>query len=178
VVVRQSQSIFCIYDECFSCTHHFCIRAIHLILDMLVSHPFHTSHVRLPTNNTPPAIRNNPKYYPFFKDCQGAIDGSHFDMWVSEDAIPHYRNRKGGVTQNVLAACDFDMQFVYVLSGWEGSANDGQIYEYAREKNFSIPAGCYYLADAGFPSCDTLLVPYRGKRYHLKEWGRSNQRYV
>jgi hypothetical protein len=35
-----------------------------------------------------------------------------------------------------------------------------------------------YLADAGFPLCDGLLVPYRGVRYHLKEWGRASERYV
>jgi len=28
-----------------------------------------------------------------------------------------------------------------------------------------------YLADADFPHCDQLLIPYRGVRYHLAEWG-------
>ncbi len=27
--------------------------------------------------------------------------------------------RKGHLTQNVLAVCDFDMEFVYILTGWE-----------------------------------------------------------
>jgi len=38
--------------------------------------------------------------------------------------------------------------------------------------NLTIPEGQYYLADAGFGVCDALLVPYRGVRYHLAEWGR------
>ena len=41
-----------------------------------------------------------------------------------------------------------------------------------------VPEGKYYLADAGFGACDQLLLPYRGVRYHLAEWGRANVRYV
>ena len=135
---------------------------------------FYKKYVKpLPANETPPEIKGNPKLYPYFKDCRGAIDGSHFDAWVHEESIPRYRNRKGGVTQNVLAACDFDLKFIYILSGWEGSAADSRIFEYARGKDLGLPPGCYYLADAGFPLCDILMTPYRGKRYHLKEWGKS-----
>jgi hypothetical protein len=43
----------------------------------------------------------------------------------------------------------------------------------ARENDFYIPEGRYYLADAGFASSDTLLVPYRNVQYHLSEWNRS-----
>jgi hypothetical protein len=73
-------------------------------------------------------------------------------------------------------ACSFDLRFVYVLSGWEGSAADATIYHDARHTDFHIPAGKYYLADAGFPLCDELLVPYRGVRYHLNEWQRADRR--
>lgn len=40
-----------------------------------------------------------------------------------------------------------------------------------------IPAGRYYLADAGFPSCEQLMIPFRNVRYHLAEWGRAAARY-
>jgi hypothetical protein len=69
------------------------------------------------------------------------------------------------------------MRFSYVLAGWEGSAADSRIYDDARQTDFPIAPGLCYLADAGFPLCDSLLVPYHGVRYHLKEWGRSSQRY-
>jgi hypothetical protein len=49
---------------------------------------------------------------------------------------------------------------------------------HSRLMDFLIPAGKYYLADAGFALCDTLLVPYRGVWYHLAEWGRAAVRYV
>jgi hypothetical protein len=64
--------------------------------------------------------------------------------------------------------------FAYILSGWEGSAADGWVFEDACRKDFAIPPGKFYLGNAGFPSCDTLLVPYWGFRYHLKEWERGN----
>lgn len=31
--------------------------------------------------------------------------------------------------------------------------------------------GYYYLVDAGYTNCEGFLAPYRGHRYHLKEWG-------
>ena len=145
---------------------------------MIISRPFYTQYVKLPDAAVvPPEIQSNPKLFPFFKDCIGALDGTHIEVSVSEKDTARYRNRKSAVSQNVLAACSFDQRFVYVRAGWEGSAADSRVFEDARKDDFAIPSGKYYLADAGFPSCDTLLVPYRGVRYHLKEWGISTQRY-
>jgi hypothetical protein len=90
--------------------------------------------------------------------------------------MARFRNRKGWISQNVLVACTFSLMFCYILSGWEGSANDGRIFEDARATTLRIPKGKYMLGDAGFPSCDALLVPYRGVRYHLKEWEQANLR--
>ena len=64
---------------------------------------------------------------PYFKDCIGALDGTHIEAHVSLSEQPRYRNRKGTLSQNVLAACNFDLSFVYVLPGWEGSAHDGRV---------------------------------------------------
>lgn len=54
---------------------------------------------------------------------------------------------------------------------------DASIYHDARLTELTIPNDKYYLGDAGFPNCPELLVPYRGERYHVREWGRANQRY-
>jgi hypothetical protein len=78
----------------------------------------------------------------------GAIDGSHFHAWVLQNTMARYCNWKGFIGQNVLAACNFAMFFVYILSGWEGSALDSLIYEYAWEHDFAVPVGKFYLADA------------------------------
>jgi hypothetical protein len=82
------------------------------------------------------------------------------------------------VSQNVLAATTFNMHFCYILPGWEGSASDGGVFQDARVHDLKIPQGCYYLADAGYAVCDALLVPFRGVRYHLREWEASGLRYV
>ncbi|CAL5391579.1 unnamed protein product [Camellia sinensis] len=39
---------------------------------------------------------------------------------------PRYRTRKGEIATNVLGVCSQDMQFIYVLLGWEGSASDSR----------------------------------------------------
>jgi hypothetical protein len=136
--------------------------------------------VKLPTSDTPLAeeIRSNKCFFPYFENCLGAIDGTHVAAFTPELDRARHRNRKGQISQNVLAACSMDMSFVYLLPGWEGSAADSQIYEDARSKDFKIPEDKYYLADAGFPLCSALLVPYRGVRYHLKEWGKSGEECV
>jgi hypothetical protein len=136
--------------------------------------------VRLPhdTDTLPDRIRTNPKLYPFFRDAIGVIDGTHIACTPSEQERAAARNRKGLLTQNCLMACSFDMLFTYVLSGWEGLAADAMIFHNAHQSDLPVPNGKYYLADAGFPHCPELLVPYRGIRYHLAEWGRANIRYV
>lgn len=45
-----------------------------------------------------------------------------------------FRGRKHTITQNVLAAVDFDLRFTYVLAGWEGSAHDALILSDALER--------------------------------------------
>ncbi|SJK99911.1 uncharacterized protein ARMOST_03222 [Armillaria ostoyae] len=66
------------------------------------------------------------------------------------------------------------MEFQYMVSGHERSTNDSTIYTAACLEDLTIPDGKYYLADAGFGVCNTLLVPYRGVRYHLHEWRHAN----
>ena len=120
-----------------------------------------------PTSNV---ILQNQKYSPYFDNCVGALDGTHIAMHVSATERKPYRNRKRYLSQNVLAACDFDMKFTYGLVGWEGSAHDGRVLNHAIEtKGFQIPAGKYCLGDAGYSNSDYFLVPYKGVRYHLNE---------
>ena len=123
-----------------------------------------------------PTISTGKDTYPYFKDCIGAVDGTHIPAFVPADERVPFHSRKGEISQNVLAACSFDFKFVYVLSGWEGSASDSVVYQDARATDFKIPDGRYYLVDASYPNIDALLAPYRGMRYHLKEWGSSRDR--
>ncbi|XP_042487724.1 uncharacterized protein LOC122067929 [Macadamia integrifolia] len=78
---------------------------------------------------------NEGRFYPYFKDCIGAIDGSHIPAWVHLSDHPRFRDRKGDISQNILAACDFDMKYTYILSGWEGSASDARILDNALHRD-------------------------------------------
>lgn len=141
---------------------------------MLVSKEFYGAYVRLPPAEVvPPEISENTRFFPFFSDCRGAVDGTLIDAFVAEEDLSRYRSRKGRISSNILAACTFDMEFCYLLTGWEGSAADSRVFDDARRTDFAIAPGTYFVADAGFPSCDALLVPYRGVRYHLQEWNQS-----
>jgi hypothetical protein len=150
------------------------------VLHLFSTPPFYTKYVKLQSTQdpVPPFIANNSKFSPFFDSAIGAIDGTHFDCAPPKAELPATRDRKGGTTQNCLAICDFDLMFKYIFSGWDGSTSDSTMYHDARLTDLTIPVGKYFLADAGFPICEGLLIPYRGVRYHLQEWGRANVRYV
>ncbi|KAL8473107.1 hypothetical protein ACS0TY_030082 [Phlomoides rotata] len=120
---------------------------------------------------------SNDYRWKYFKGCLGALDGTYIPVRVPQQDIPRYRNRKGTVSVNVLAVCDHNMNFVFVLSGWEGSAADSRILRDAitRPNGLRVPNGCYYLCDGGYTNCNGFLAPYRGVRYHLKEWDASRK---
>ncbi|XP_020424557.1 uncharacterized protein LOC18770058 [Prunus persica] len=62
---------------------------------------------------------------------------------VTRGDVSSYRNRHGTISQNILAACTFDLEFIYVLSGWEGSARDSRVLNDAltRRNGLKVPQG-------------------------------------
>ncbi|XP_026378557.1 uncharacterized protein LOC113272997 [Papaver somniferum] len=87
-----------------------------------------------PTSATPFKIRESTRFYPYFEDCIGAMDSIHIPAMVEKRNASVYRNRHEITSQNVLAVCNFDLEFIYVLSGWEGSAHDSKILNDAMTK--------------------------------------------
>jgi len=57
----------------------------------------------------------------------GAIDGTHVPVNVLVEIQGNFRGRKEGTTQNIFAAITFDLKFIYVLAGWEGSAHNSRV---------------------------------------------------
>ncbi|THU87687.1 hypothetical protein K435DRAFT_624070, partial [Dendrothele bispora CBS 962.96] len=57
---------------------------------------FYNHYVCLPSVNDPPSpyLRNNPKLWPFFKGCIGALDGSHIASNPAAEDRSNSRNRK------------------------------------------------------------------------------------
>lgn len=44
------------------------------------------------------------------------MDGSHVPAYVVGD-VSAYRDRRGNLSQNILAICNFDRQFTYIYPG-------------------------------------------------------------
>jgi hypothetical protein len=78
-----------------------------------------------------PTIRNDRRAYPHFKDCIGALDGTHARASNPADKKVRYIGRSGSATMNVLAICDFDMHFMYASIGQPGSMHDTSVLYHA-----------------------------------------------
>ena len=72
--------------------------------------------------------------------------------------------------------CDFDLNFSFISSSWEGSATDARVLRSAMRRGFHVPHGKYYLIDSGYANTSSFLSPYHGVRYHLKEFWHGQQR--
>ncbi|XP_047956829.1 uncharacterized protein LOC125202471 isoform X2 [Salvia hispanica] len=116
--------------------------------------------------------------WKWFKGCLGALDGTYINVRVSIADTPRYRSRKGQIATNTLAVCDRFLRFVYILPGWEGSVADSRVLRDAvtRPNGLKVRRGTYYLCDNGYANSEGFLTPFKGVRYHLKEWGPQNQR--
>ena len=67
-------------------------------------------------------------------------------MFVPAKDHAQYQNYEGFLSQNVLTACDFDMWFLYILAGWEGSAHDERVLQDAQTaRGFHTPKEKYWL---------------------------------
>ncbi|KAL8556202.1 hypothetical protein ACS0TY_003842 [Phlomoides rotata] len=99
------------------------------------------------------------------------VNGTFINVRVPALDRDRYRTRKGQIATNVLAVCDIDLRFIYVLPGWEGPASDARILRDSinRTHGLKVPLGNYYLCDnANSPG---FMALYRGVRYYLNEWG-------
>ncbi|WVZ83599.1 hypothetical protein U9M48_030730, partial [Paspalum notatum var. saurae] len=123
--------------------------------------------IRAPSSETPLKIMNG-SWYPYFKDCVGAIDGTHIYARVPQKMQAAFRRRKHYTTQNVLAAVDFDLEFTYVLAGWEGSAHDATILADALERSDGLRV------EQVQPSRRWICMSHWLPPHHLKEYGGRN----
>lgn len=76
------------------------------------------------------------------QNCIRAIDGTHVDARVPSSEKVAYIGRCGNPTQNIMAVCDFNMCFTFVMAGWKGSAHDSKIFNSVlrnHQHNFPMP---------------------------------------
>jgi len=83
-------------------------------------------------------IRKDKRAYPHFKDCIGALDGTHIRVSLSPEEQIRFIGKTGIPTQNVLAICDFDMRFTYVAAGQPGALHDTSVLYHAMEVDAQV----------------------------------------
>lgn len=84
----------------------------------------------------------NHRYGHAFRNCIGALDGTHVKVCVPGEQVGKYINRKSEKSQNVLGIVDLDRRFTFVAAGIPGSAHDYRVLREARQKfgaNFPNP---------------------------------------
>ncbi|KAL2941300.1 putative nuclease HARBI1, partial [Bienertia sinuspersici] len=134
--------------------------------------------LQAPPENTPLQILCSKRHFPYFKDCIGVIDGMHIPANVPAKDQTRFRNKKGSLSQNVLAACTFDLQFIFIYPGWEGSVSDSRVLQAVLndpDQNFPhIPEGKYYLVDSSYLNTEGFISPFQGIRYCMHEFKGAN----
>ncbi|KAK2642954.1 hypothetical protein Ddye_024717 [Dipteronia dyeriana] len=108
------------------------------------------------------ALNDDPAI--FRKDYIGAIDSTHIPTTVMRHDNSSFRDRHGNISQNILATCNFDLEFMYVLAGWEVSSYDSKLLNDALSRRNGPKPMFYYvvLLDCGFANRRQFLAPYRG----------------
>jgi hypothetical protein len=180
-VTYFAASVACVAESVLSCHTRAFNNVLAAILKEGSVYDSYVKNASEPDNNTRDTIEGNYRFWPYFRNCLGALDGTHITAVIRECMQPVWRCRKGCVCQNVLGVCRLSGAISYVLPGFEGSAHDGLVLTRAMRAAggaFTIPVGFYYLGDAGYGLAPWLLTPFRNVRYHLKEWAKAGMRCV
>ena len=119
VFKRSGETISRKFDEVLTCVVAMCQDYIRPI-----DPNFCTTHTR---------ITGDRRMMPYFKDCIGALDGTHISATPSQHDFIRYIGRTGKATQNVLAIVDFDLRFTYASIGQPGSMHDTSVLFHALE---------------------------------------------
>ncbi|PWA61551.1 protein ALP1 [Artemisia annua] len=112
---RTISLLFLCSGETISRQFNNCLLAILKLHDILLKRP-------------EPIIEECEDYcWKSFKGCLGALDGTLIRVTPPSDQKPRYRTRKSSIATNMLGVSCPNMQFIYVLPGWEGSAHDDRV---------------------------------------------------
>ncbi|KAL0328291.1 UNVERIFIED_CONTAM: hypothetical protein Scaly_2261700 [Sesamum calycinum] len=95
-----------------------------------------------PKSDVPPEIQEDPRFYPYFLNCVGAVDSIHFPVTVGVDEQGPFRNKNG-------------------------SAPDMRVLNSAltRHRKLEVPDGKYYLVDPKYANIPGFVAPYPGVSY-------------
>ena len=107
-----------------------------------------------------------------FAGVIGAVDGTLIHFKNPKGMEPQsWWCRKGYNATNAMVVCDAKRRITSFSIGFEGSAHDNRVMSESGLVS-RIPQSCFLLGDAGYALlASKILVPYRGTRYHLSEFG-------
>ena len=150
--------------------------SFHVIAKMFFFH-LYDCHISWPQADSPRHdILNDNRYSPF-GNCVGGGDGTYIKVIVPASLSSRMRCRKGYTCQNIFAVADFDSKFLFVQAGGDGAEHDSRILTYIEQKNmWPLKENQTILLDAAYCNSSQKLTPYRGVRYHLKEWRHASNR--
>ena len=85
-------------------------------------------------------------FFNNYQDCIRAIDSTYIPAMVIRRDRSNDRNRHVTISQNVLVAYNFDLEFMYVLSDWEISAYNSKVLnDVLSIRNwFKVPQGMVF----------------------------------
>ncbi|KAJ9552758.1 hypothetical protein OSB04_016803 [Centaurea solstitialis] len=151
-------------------------KIFHEVLDKMIEF---AKEIIVPTSFNPnPNIPGNHRMLGRkFKGAIGAIDGTLIHVVVPTQEQHLYRGRgRGECYQNVMAICDFNMVFTFVVVGWEGIAHDSRVLSETLTDDaigFPFPPpDKYYLCDTAYANTRGFMAPYHGVRYWLGDFRR------
>ena len=96
-----------------------------------------------------------------FPHVIGAIDGTHISIKTPKEDEQRYVSRKGGHTLNILASCDANLIFTYIVAKYPGATNDAFIWancnlqQKFENGNFG---NAWLLGDSGYVSVMNHMV--------------------
>ena len=109
-----------------------------------------------------------------------AFDGTFFHQKVAKEQQNAYRDRHHHTSLNTLLCCTYNQFVTFCYAGSEGSNCDSGVLETVRDDFFNSLStvievhgervATLFLGDAIYGLSERIMTPFRGIRYHLKEW--------
>ncbi|WCJ29659.1 hypothetical protein M5689_011276 [Euphorbia peplus] len=132
LLIIGQNSRYCLVRKTFNRSHFSISQSFNKILRGL--NKIAVDMMAKPSNSIPEKIRESTRFFPYFKDCIGAMDGTHIPAMVSGRDTSSYR-----------------------------SAHDSKVLSDAISRNngLKVPQGKYFLVDCGFPNRLQFLAPFR-----------------
>ena len=147
------------------------------MVNIFSSPPFYTNHVRLPNANDPVPleIQQNPKFWPYFKDALGAIEGNHINFSPLHHFTMYTKITKASSPKIAFSHAYF--LFSFVMPSLDGKA-------------LPLMVKCGMMPLIMILWCQKITTILQMQiillaiscwfymHYHLAEWGRANVQYV